>query len=478
MTEGRRITARAAGGTIGRRVARIVALPAAVVLVLLAVVASGQIRDYRNSQDTARSVRLTLSLQGLIHELQAERGVTAAVLGGNPSFQNELGPARRQVDEQRASVQAQVKGGGAVESRVRAAVQQLDGLSAVRAATTVTTAGRAAMFGYFTERIATLSDVDVGLDRATDDQLRQGSAALQALEDLSEATAQERAFLNGVFSAGGFGKGEFVQFAAMRTAKDAAMQRFNRFASPGDVASARYVFDTGAARTTAYFEQVAIDAADGRHIVVNPQSWWSGLTTVLDDLRQLQQHVGSVIQIRAHDLQQDSAQRIAGLIAVVLLCLGGSIVLAALAALSITRPLAALAAEADSVASDRLPQAVRRVRAGDEDDPREPPQPVQVPVRATREVSSVASALDRLQSAAYELATEQATQRWHTTEALANLGRRNQNLIRRQLGFITTLEREEIDPGALANLFELDHLATRMRRNAASLLVLVGASNP
>jgi signal transduction histidine kinase len=478
VIEPRRATSRATGGTIGRRVARILALPAAVVLVLLAVVASGQIRDYRSSEATARSVGLTLALQGLIHELQAERGVTAAVLGGNPSFRNELDPARRAVDAQRAAVQAQVKDGGAVEARVRSAVQQLDGLPAVRAATDVTTAGRAAMFGYFTDRIASLSNVDVGLDHATDDQLRRGAAALQALEDLSEATAQERAFLNGVFSAGGFGKGEFVQFAAMRTAKDAALKRFDRFGSAGDIASAGYVFDTGAARTTAYFEQVAIDAADGRHIVVNPQSWWSGLTTVLDDLRQLQQHVGSEIQVRAHALQQDSAGRIAGLIVAVLLCFGGSIVLAALAAASISRPLAALAAEADSVASNRLPQAVRRVRTGDEDDPPEPPLPVQVPARATREVSSVASALDRLQSAAYELATEQATQRWRTTEALANLGRRNQNLIRRQLGFITSLEREEIDPTALANLFELDHLATRMRRNAASLLVLVGASSP
>jgi hypothetical protein len=103
---------------------------------------------------------------------------------------------------------------------------------------------------------------------------------------------------------------------------------------------------------------------------------------------------------------------------------------------------------------------------------------VQVPTRATTEIRSVADALDRLQGAAYQLATEQALQRRRTIESLANLGRRNQNLIRRQLGFITALEHEEIDPSALANLFELDHLATRMRRNAASLLVLVGASSP
>ena len=472
---------RAAGvpsATIGRRVARILALPAVVVLVLLAVVATQQIQGYRSSQATSRSVQLTLALQGLIHELQTERGVTAGVLGGNPSFKNELGPARTQVDARRTAVESLVDGGGSIEARVRTALQQLDGLPAVRSATDTAAAGRAAMFGYFTARIAALSTVDVGLDGASDDDLRQGTSALQSLADLSEATAQERAFLNGVFSAGGFGTGEYVQFAAMRTAKDAALARFRRFASPSENAAAAYVFDTGAARVTSYFEQIAVEAADGRHIVVNPQSWWSGLTTVLDDVRQLQQHVGSRIQIRAHDLETTATLRIAGLLAVVLLCFGGSVVLAALASRSITRPLAALAAEADAVASERLPSAVRTVQTGSEDDVPQPPESVKVPARATREIASVASALDRLQSAAYGLATEQATQRQRTIGSLANLGRRNQNLIRRQLGFITSLEQEEMDPTALANLFELDHLATRMRRNAASLLVLVGESGP
>ena len=468
----------AGGGTIRARVARILALPAVVVLLLLSLVAAGQIQDYRGSQATSNSVKLALGVQDLVHELQTERGVTAGVLGGNDSFRAELKPARAAVDKQRTVVEGLVRGGGDAETRVSSAVQQLDGLGAVRAATDASSAGRTATFDYFTDRIAALSSVEVGLDNTSDNELRRGVAALQALDDLTEATSQERAFLNGVFSAGGFARGEFVRFAAMRADRQAALARFNRFATPAQRAANAYVFDTGAARTTADFEQIAINAADGRHIVVNPQSWWSGLTTVLDDLRQLQQHVGSEIQVRAHDLQQGSAQRIGALLVFVLLCFAGSVYLAVAASRSITRPLATLAAEADAVAAERLPEAVQRVQAADPNEPPRPPAPVQVPARATEEIRSVATALDRLQSAAYGLATEQAVQRRDTIESLANLGRRNQNLIRRQLGFITSLEREEIDPAALANLFELDHLATRMRRNAASLLVLVDASSP
>lgn len=466
------------GGTIRRRVARILALPAVVILVLLAVVAAGQVQDYRASRQAARSVLLALAIQDLVHELQNERGVTAAVLGGNPSFRNELGPSRRLVDEQRAELSDLVRGDGPYEAEIRDAVAQLDGLPAVRAATDSTTAGRAQAFDYYTSRILGFSSIHAGLDRANDEPLRRGAAAMQAVQDISEALAQERAFLNGVFSAGAFSKGEFVQFTAMRARKDEALGRFNSFASPEQRKARDYVFDTGAARVTAYFERVALNAFDGRHVIVNPQSWWSGNTTVLDDLRQLQQHLGSQIQVRADDLQRGAGERIAGLLVVVLLCFAGSVYLVVLASLSITRPLAELAAEADSVAADRLSAAVRRAQTSTEDNPPQPPPRVQVPARATVEIQSVAGALDRMQSVAYRLATEQALQRKRTIESLTNLGHRNQNLIRRQLGFITTLEREEIDPSALANLFELDHLATRMRRNAASLLVLVGASSP
>jgi signal transduction histidine kinase len=447
-----------------------------VVLLLLGVVAAGQVENYRASTATARSVSIALAVQDLVQELQTERGLTAGLLGGNPSFRTEIGPARERVDLQRAAVAALVSGTGPVEARVRAALQQLDGLPAVRAATDAASAGRAATFRFFTDRIAALNGVDVGLDRSADAELRRGVSALDALGDIKESTAQERALLNGVFSAGGFDDREFLQFAQMRAAKEVALARFARFASPSERVANAYLLDTGAARLTDYFESVALDAADGRHVVVNPQSWWSALTTVLDDMRQLQRHVGSEIQVRAHDLKQEATQRIAGLTALVLLCLGASIYLAVLASLSITRPLAALAAEADSVAAERLPEAVARAQSGE--DVAEPPEPVRIPARATSEIRSVASALDRVQSVAFGLATEQAMLRRSTTESLANLGRRNQNLLRRQLGFITMLEREELDPSGLANLFELDHLATRMRRNAASLLVLVGASSP
>jgi signal transduction histidine kinase len=61
-----------------------------------------------------------------------------------------------------------------------------------------------------------------------------------------------------------------------------------------------------------------------------------------------------------------------------------------------------------------------------------------------------------------------------TSSLLVNLARRNQSLQYRQLELINRLEEAEQDPDALAELFRLDHLATRIRRNSESLLVLAG----
>ena len=84
-----------------------------------------------------------------------------------------------------------------------------------------------------------------------------------------------------------------------------------------------------------------------------------------------------------------------------------------------------------------------------------------------------------MQSAAVGLATGQAKlRRQNVSRTFVSLGRRNQNLLNRQLEFIDDLERSETDPDTLQDLFRLDHLATRMRRNAENLLVLAGEQTP
>lgn len=82
----------------------------------------------------------------------------------------------------------------------------------------------------------------------------------------------------------------------------------------------------------------------------------------------------------------------------------------------------------------------------------------------------VAEHILRARAAELALARRQATY-----ALMTNLARRNQSLVGRQLSTLDDLERDERDPDVLSGLFALDHLATRMRRNAENLLVLAGA---
>ena len=149
-----------------------------------------------------------------------------------------------------------------------------------------------------------------------------------------------------------------------------------------------------------------------------------------------------------------------------------------LASRSITRPLRSLREQAEEMAGRRLPAAVRQIldTPPGEDVVIPKVQPIKVPTKD--EVSQVAAALSRVQSSAVDLAVEQAVLRRNISDSYINLGRRNQNLLSRQIDFITELERNETDPDTLEGLFRLDHLATRMRRNAESLLVLAGIEPP
>jgi len=146
---------------------------------------------------------------------------------------------------------------------------------------------------------------------------------------------------------------------------------------------------------------------------------------------------------------------------------------------SVTRPLRALTRAARNVSERRLPQLVDTVRAGGNPpaDALERLAPLQVESRD--EIGELAKAFGNVQRVAVAVAEEQAALlRKGIGDLYVNLARRNQSLLDRQLALLDELERDAADPDDLATLFELDHLSTRMRRNAESLLVLSGSEQP
>jgi signal transduction histidine kinase len=142
-----------------------------------------------------------------------------------------------------------------------------------------------------------------------------------------------------------------------------------------------------------------------------------------------------------------------------------------LVARSLIRPLRVLRDGALKVAHEDLEREITRVRAGDES----PPEPL--PVHTTEEIGQVAHAVDELHTQALLLAGDEARLRHLVNDMFETMSRRNRSLVDQQLSLIDRLERNEEDPERLDSLFRLDHLATRMRRNGANLLVLAGSQS-
>jgi len=95
---------------------------------------------------------------------------------------------------------------------------------------------------------------------------------------------------------------------------------------------------------------------------------------------------------------------------------------------------------------------------------------------ATTEVARAAAAIAGLRRRAAAATESESGLRDGLRQVFVSLAKRNQSLLQRQLRLIDTLEQKAADPAALADLFALDHLTTRMRRHAESLAILSGAA--
>jgi len=175
-----------------------------------------------------------------------------------------------------------------------------------------------------------------------------------------------------------------------------------------------------------------------------------------------------------------SAQDHRELVGMVLIVAAGLVVVVAALILTgsfarrLSQDISGLAATARRLADEQLPQLIERQRAGEKVSQADPaalgPQP------RTTEIADAVAAIASLQRTALSAATAEAGLRDGLRQVFVSLGRRNQSLLQRQLRLIDALEQKASSPAALADLFTLDHLTTRMRRHAESLTILSGAA--
>ncbi|MFB6620343.1 nitrate- and nitrite sensing domain-containing protein [Streptomyces sp. NPDC085524] len=203
-----------------------------------------------------------------------------------------------------------------------------------------------------------------------------------------------------------------------------------------------------------------------------PAAWQAAATAKFDGYDEVEKELLDKAVKDAVAVSEDARNEAITNGAIVVVALLAAFILAGLMARQMGRAMRRLRSAAFDIAEQRLPMLVDQLSRTDPGKVDTRVQPI--PIDSADEIGEVARAFDQVHREAVRLAAEQALLRGNVNAIFTNLSMRNQSLIEGQLTLITDLENNEADPDQLENLFRLDHLATRMRRNGENLLILAG----
>ncbi|HEY0716389.1 MAG TPA: sensor histidine kinase [Streptosporangiaceae bacterium] len=420
--------------------------------------------------------------QALLAQLTEERADTLA-------WQTEHGP-RDALNAQRARTDGVVSqfeaglthtagiGGETARSAASILVSQLGTLTRIR---TGADSGRLSPLAAFSDynsvadayfqyiRTQLVSDTSVPL-------FEQGQAVIASGQAL-EMVGREAAVVGGALAGGGtVTTPEYRQFVLALDQQRFLMQTINSPQSwqltPNPFQ--RFYASQPYAQFAGLEDQIAALGA-GAKVPVSPATWQPEIQSTLksygdtelaavEGIGRTSGHVGDVILLRL--IVVGGAGLAAVLIVGFLLIRFSN---------RITRELTSLYGQVRAVAEERLPSLVRRLSDGHEVDPAAEAPSLTLDSR-TLEVTQIAEGFSEVQRTAVEAAVGQAELRNGVSSIFRSLARRNQSLLQRQLRMLDEMERGTEDPDALSQLFRLDHLTTRMRRQSEGLIILSGAA--
>ena len=480
------------------RLLLLVLLPtlAAVILGGVSVVSSA--RSALAYQRVEQFSRLGGQITNLIQALQAEREDTIRYItmgpagGGRGSPGAAAGPQLAVLAQDRQATDQlarRVRSGAATIGRsypalaqqeAKGAITAIDGLPALRGVATSTRIPSLAVIQEYAATITQLLALEDEIATGSHDAVLADTARVVGLISASkEQVSQEQAILTSALTpdlvgANQFQPGQLAAINAAQAEQQADLAQFSLTATSGQ----RHLYDSDlssaqADRAQAQVQQAITLAQGGGSSAENPAftNAASGSAYLVASLHAVEQGLmGSVIaQSGSLRGQAITAALIGGFAVILVLAL--ALLFTVALGRSMTRPLHRLRTGALEVAGERLPETVRLMSGGGSEAPLEV---APIDVDSTDEIGEVARAFDQVHREAVRLASNEAALRGNINAMFVNLSRRSQTLVERQIRLIDDLEQGEQDSERLANLFQMDHLATRMRRNSENLLVLAG----
>jgi signal transduction histidine kinase len=407
------------------------------------------------------------------HAASPTAGPGSAAYAVVSSFQAQTDQAVRVVK----SELDQIGGGFPAQTQQEASssLSALDKLAPLRAAATGTELDPLVVSNEYTTLIDDLLVLeDATAQGASDPTLAQDVRALDLISHAKEDASEQRAILTAALLTHTLDSRSEQSLENAESDENTNLDEFNLTAT----AAQRQQFSNAGAGSTGYLasadEQAAIALAP--HLgadTTNADDWYGAMThTINYQMGSVERNLGNQIIARAQSLRNGAVAAAIIWGVAILIVLGLALFFTVIVARSMVRPLRRLRAGALEVAGMRLPETVRRMSEGEGADAPLDVEPIDVD--STDEIGEVARAFDQVHREAVRLASNEAALRGNVNAMFVNLSRRSQSLVERQIRLIDDLEQGEQDSERLGNLFQMDHLATRMRRNSENLLVLAG----
>ncbi|GAA2805198.1 nitrate- and nitrite sensing domain-containing protein [Kitasatospora sp. CM 4170] len=470
---------------IRTRLIALLTLPVLVALVLgglriqTSLEASQQLAQMANLSDLAKKAT------NLADALQNERDVSAGPITHDPNapLDDDIVNARKITDDLNRTFTAssdkfenlELSGGKALLFQIR---RDLNSISDARGNPYQNNQNIQATITAYDVIIRDLLAISQDIALASNNRdLVRATRALQQFSLAKNVTSQQRALISAALAnpkSPDLSLSDESFGIRLRTSYDNALTGFNNIYTSHDLDNLRgqLSYNNVVADADRYARSILQQSGIHQTEPVSYKDWYEKITAKITAERRIEAKLIEDLDGKAQDLQAaaDTEALITGaaVALVLLVALGGAAVIAR----SMVRSLTRLQAAAEDVAERRLPELVKTLSESDPHDVDVTVEPVAVD--STDEIGHVAHAFDMVHSEAVRLAAEQALLRGNINAMFTNLSRRSQGLIQRQLSLISELESREADPDQLANLFKLDHLATRMRRNGENLLVLAG----
>ena len=465
------------------RLIAVLLLPVLLALALGGTRVSSSLAEAEEFRLLQRQVEIGQQVAAVVDALQRERDLMAGyVADGRVGDRAALDAQLHEVDVRVDALRNHAGDLEGIDGRVavdyRRSLDRLGGLPALRETTLTSALPAGAVVASYTELLDDLLELNRSLARATTDRdVAFAAVGIDVLSGAKEQLAQQHALLLVGSTRGRLTPAELNALRSADIGFDAAVRTFLEGASPAD----RQLYLDAVAGAPVDARQRIVDsalaAADaGESLEVTPAEWEAaaGVTTGL--MRQVESRLLERLRSDTEELRtaaRTAAVRDAAIVAGLLLL---TLALMWVVARSLVRPMGVLRAAAFDVADRRLPEVIDRIR---ETGPQAAAAPVpSVAVHTREEVGQLARAFDAVHSEAVRLAAEQELVRHAASDVFVAVSRRLQRLAERQLRLIERLEDGQRDGDQQGDLSQLEHLATRMRRNSESLLVLAGQQVP